>query len=195
MIELPTTIKPNSIEPKLLDYGFVQRGAASLRVDRAGNRWAITFNWPIIPRELIDEYTSDLSRAKRKGLKQPIPLLNNQGLPGSPVVDGAATGSSETFAVRGFTANYAARKGFWLTIVEAATGKAFLHRMASTVTADALGDATLDVEPPLRAPFADGDTIEFSAPWIEGFIDGDEYGWRTRPDTFTEPAVTVEEFE
>lgn len=192
MIELPVKPKPNKMSPTLLDRGQILRGASSLRVDRPGSRWRMAFAYPPMKQDQADTFTAPLTRAKRQGLRIYLPVRVPQGIPGSPVVDGAGQ-SGSTLAVRGFDAGYAARVGFWLTIVEA-DDTAYLHRMFETVVADGSGDATLEIEPPLRAPFADGDTIHIGKPFIEGFMEGQEWGYDIESDEFTILSLTVEEY-
>jgi hypothetical protein len=146
-------------------------------------------------QDVADTFTAALARAKRQGVRIYLPVRVPQGIPGSPVVDGAGqTGS--TLAVRGLVAGYAARVGFWLTILEAAdddTG--YLHRMFQTSVADGTGDAVWEIEPPLRAPFADGDVIHIGNPYIEGFIDGDSWGYDIEEAEMTVLTITVEEYQ
>ena len=192
MIELPASPAPNAMEPALLDYGQIQRGASSLRVDRPGNRFRIAFGFPPMPPEKGEVFTSRIADAKSKGIRVPLPLLVPQGAPGAPKVDGDGQAGT-TLVVRDLTPGYVAKEGYWLTVVEA-DGTGYLHRLTATVRADAAGDAALSIKPPLRAPFASGDRVELAAPWIEGFIDGEEWGWSVGVDRLIAPGFTVEEF-
>lgn len=194
MQTLPVKPSPNSMEPTLLDRGFIQRGAASLRVDRPGSKWAIKFTFPLMTVDGARGFISKIIRGKRQGLQINIPLLVKQGIPGSPVVDGAVAGAATSIPVRGLTPNYVVKEQYWMTIVEA-DGTAYLHSVIDTVMADGTGAATLEIEPALRAPFADGDTIHLAKPFMQGFIDGENYGWVVRSDRFVEPTVTVEEYK
>lgn len=193
MIQLPAKPIPNQMQPALLDYGFMQRGASSLRVDRAGSRYRITFGFPPMFHEEAAIFTSRFQRGKRQGIQIRVPTLRAQGFPGTPVVDGAGQ-SGSSIDLTGFNVGYAAKEGFWLTIVEA-DGTAYLHTVATTAVADALGEMTLEIEPPLRAPFADGDTVEIGAPYMQGFVDGENFEWGVRTDRYVELSVTVEEYQ
>lgn len=168
LVELPDLMTP-MMRHSVLDKGGIQRGTASVRVDRLGNRHRNTFTYPPMNPEVAARYTTKLKRALRRGLKMYIPLLIKQGVPGSPVVDGAEQ-TGDTLAVRGFTPNYVAKESFWLTIVDA-SDRAYLHSVETTVVADGSGEATLQIEPPLRADFADGATIEMGKPFMHGFVD------------------------
>ncbi len=192
MIELPASPAPNGMEPALLDYGLIQRGASSLRVNRAGNRWRIAFSYPPMQPDKARTFTGRLTRAKRDGVKVALPLIVPQGAPGVTVVDGAGQ-SGTTLAVRGFNAGYPIKEGFWLTAIDA-DGVGYLHQVAETVRADASGEATLSIDPPLRTPLLDGAAIELGEPWIEGFIDGEEWGWSIPVSRLVSVGFTVEEY-
>ena len=193
MIELPANPAPNGMDPILMDLGMVQRGASSLRVDRPGNRYRIAFSYPPMQPDKARTFTGRLTRAKREGVKITLPLIVPQGSPGSPVVDGAGQ-SGTSLAVRGLTVGYPAKEGFWLTIYEA-DGTGYLHQVVETVRADAAGEATLSIEPALRAPFADGATIELAAPTVEGFVDGGEWGWSIPVNRLVAVGFTVEGYK
>lgn len=192
MIELPASPAPNGMEPALLDYGLIQRGASSLRVNRAGNRWRIAFSYPPMQPDKARTFTGRLTRAKRDGVKVTLPLIVPQGAPGSTVVDGAGQ-SGTSLAVRGFNVGYPIKEGFWLTAV-GADGAGYLHQVTETVRADASGEATLTIEPPLRAALANGAAIELAEPWVEGFIDGEEWGWSVPVNRLVSVGFAVEEF-
>lgn len=193
MIELPPSPQPNSMEPTLLDYGSIQRGAASLRVDRPGSRYMVAFTYPPMQADMARKFTARLQRAKSDGIRVPVPLLGvSQGIPGAPVVDGAGQ-AGKTLAVRGLTARYIAKEGFWLTII-AVDGSAYLHTVAETAVADATGKATISIEPALRAPFADGDSIELAKPYVEGFIDGESWGWSVPVERLIAVGFSLEEY-
>ena len=192
MIELPSSPAPNGMEPVVLDPGLIQRGASSTRVDRLGGRYRIGFSYPPMPADKARTFTGRLTRAKREGVKVTLPLIVPQGSPGAVVVDGEDQAGT-TLNVRGMNVGYPAKEGFWLTIVDA-NGQGYLHQLTETVRADGAGEATLTVEPPLREFFADGATVEMGAPWIEGFVDGEDWGWSVPVNRLVSVAFTVEEF-
>lgn len=171
MIDLSAEMIPNGVGEELLDFGYWQQpssGAEPQRIDRPGGRMRATLTFPPMPAAVALRVLPRLKRAVREGLRVEWPLAGvSQGLPGSPVVDGAEpTGTS--LPVRGLRPGYVAKCGYVLHIEQAATGKRFWHQLVATVVADGTGDATFDIEPPLRAVFADGDVIELARPTIEG---------------------------
>lgn len=173
MISLAEEMVPNGFEEETLDFGFVQRpssGAALLRVDRPGARLKVKLTFPPMRPDEARRVLPRLKRAVREGLRVQWPLVDvSQGLPGSPVVDGTPEGGT-SLPVRGLAPGYVAKVGYVLHIEEAATGARYLHQLQATAVADAAGAAVFDIEPPLRAPFADGDAIELAQPTIEGLL-------------------------
>ncbi len=172
MIELPDDCVPSDFLWWGVDLGFVQEGSAGLgdRIDRPGNHFACEATFPPMKPDLARRFATRVHRATREGLRIEIPLLGvHQGLPGAPVVDGDGQAGT-ALALRGLTPHYAAKEGFWLTATEALTGQRYAHRVQGSVAAEADGTVTLEIEPPLRAPLADGDTIELAHPTIEGAL-------------------------
>lgn len=194
VVEIPARLKPNSMTPTLIDRGDFLRGASTLRVDRAGNRHAVMFKWPpMFGRDRpVHTLLARLKRAKTRGIRMYLPLLIPQPEAGLPVVDGAGQ-SGTTLSVRGLRASYVAREDFWFTVVDA-DGRGYLHSLAETSVADQSGQATWEIEPALRKPFADGATIHIAQPFIEGFIDGRELPHEIPGNKWIELSVTVEEY-
>lgn len=195
MIELPTSPAPNGVAPKLIDYGFTMRsptGGSSLRLDRAGSRFAAEISFPPMKADTARVFVSRLLEAKSEGLRIEFPLLGvSQGNPGSPVVDGAGQ-AGKTLNVRGLTPGYVVKEGYWLSIVDA-NGQHYLHNARAVVTADGSGDAALSITPALRVPFADGAVIHLAKPMMEGLVDGDGFNWQIPVNRLIALAVTIEE--
>jgi len=195
-IELPPKPAPNGMSPTLLDFGLTLRpatGGPVLKVGRPGSRFRIEFSFPRMVPDVARRFISRLLEAKRAGhLVLPLPLLGvNQGVPGTPVVDGAGQAGT-TLALRGCTPNYLIKEGYWLTIVDA-SGQRYLYNSRTTTSADAGGNITFGIEPPLRHPFPDGATVKLAKPEIEGFIDGGEMSWSVDVARFTGLSVVIEE--
>lgn len=194
MIELPENPAPNGVNPRLIDYGFTMRsptGGSSLRLDRAGSRFAVEVSYPPMKADKARVFVSRLLEAKSQGLRIEFPLLGvSQGNPGSPVVDGAGQ-AGKTLAVRGLTPGYVVKEGYWLSIEQ--DGQHYLHNATAVVTADGTGDASLSITPALRVPFADGAVIHLAKPMIEGLVDGDAWSWQLPVNRLIALAVTIEE--
>jgi hypothetical protein len=178
MIELPETPAPNGVEVALLDYGMILRpatGAEVLRINRAGTRHRLAISFPPMRPDTARKFIARFQKAKREGLRIDFPLLGlSQGVPGTPVVDGAGQAGT-TLALRGLTPGYAVKEGFWLTLIDD-SGRRYLHTSSTAVVAGGDGKATIGIEPPLRAPFADGATVLLGKPTVEGVL-VDELGW------------------
>lgn len=192
MQELPASPAPNGFEPQLLDFGGVIRGSVALRVERPGSRYRIAFSYPSMRPAIGRKFIGRLQAALTEGLRVMLPLLEDQGLPGAPVVDGAGHAGT-SLPVRGLTPGYAAREGYFLTIVDA-SGQAYLHALKATAVADAAGQATLEIVPSLRAPFPDSAVIELRRPYVEGFIDGESMAWEMPLHRNIAPAFVLEEY-
>lgn len=196
MIVLPDGIQPSGIKLALIDYGLTLRpalGGAVQRVSRAGSRYRADVSFPAMKGSDARRLISRLLEAKRAGLLRiTFPLLDEtQGIPGAPVVDGAGQAGT-SLNIRGLTPYYGFKEGFWLSILDAA-GQPYLHNCRSNVVASSAGLATIAIEPPLRAPFANGATILLATPVIEGFVDGGEQSWDIDVERIYGMSVTIEE--
>lgn len=192
---LPKWPRPNRMNPDLLDFGITQRGAASLRVDRPGGRYRMKFTWPteVMDPEVAARFLSRLKRGKRRDVQIDILLPQPQGAPGAPVVDGASQ-TGDSIDVRGFTPGYVFKDDYYLTIVEA-DGTAYLHSVAVAGRAAADGTATIEIEPPLRAPFPDGATIEMARPYIQGELVGETFSYVYEALRRVPLTITIEEYQ
>jgi hypothetical protein len=182
-VELPADPAPNGVEVTLIDFGMVLRpatGAAVQRINRAGSRFRVAVSYPPMTPAVAAAFVARWQRAKREGLKIEYPLLgHSQSGAGAPVVDGAnPTGT--TLPIRGLTPGYAVREGWPLTLVDA-DEQGYLHFAASAGKADASGDLEIEVEPPIRAPLADGSEIRLAAPTVEGVV-VDDIAWLLNVD-------------
>jgi hypothetical protein len=192
MIELPASPVPNGMEPQLLGQGFIQRGAASLHVDRPGSRYAVTFGYPPMEPDIARRFIARLLRAKRQGLRVKLPLLVPQPVSGTPIVDGVGQAGSR-LRIRGLSGGFVIREGTWFSVRDAA-GNSYLHNVTADVSANGSGVANVEIEPPLRAPLANSAPVEMRAPVIEGFIDGDELSWQVPVSRRLALGFTVEEY-
>lgn len=196
MIELPALPAPNNARPTLLDFGFTLRpvlGGADERVNRAGSRFMVELSFPPMHPRDSRVFVSRLLQAQSEGLRVEFPLLEAQGAPGSPVVDGAGRAGT-TLSVRSMTPNYVFREGWWLS-VESAAGQHYLHNIRAAGRANASGEADLAIWPELRAPFADGDRVHLGKPMIEGLPLGDARSWEIPVNRLIALEVPIREVE
>lgn len=187
----------NSAHLRLVQPGFTVRGARGTvagQVILPGACYGIEATLPVMRSRDALRLQADLELAKTEGLRLKVPLHGiSQGLPGSPVVDGSgAAGTS--LPLRGLTAGYAARKGYWLTVIDTA-GNRCLHKVAEPAVANSDGEVTLTLVTPLRTVLIDGDEIILARPTIEGIITSD-IGWDLRLGEMIEGlGFTLEETE
>lgn len=198
MIELLTGAGARVSTPALIDFGGVIRpatGAKIQRLDRLGNRFKIAVTLPL--GKIADKAAliADLLAAKTQGLRINFPLQGvNQGSPGFCQVNGSGQ-SGTTLAIKNLTPGYVIAKGYWLSIVNSA-GQHYLHNVLVGGTASGGGTASITITPMLRYPFANGNSIHFTAPKIEGLVDGDEWAWQQALGGIVDGlAFTIEEAE
>jgi len=178
MIELPYETKFSAASVSVVDFGGVLRpatGARLQRVDRPGARFAAAMSIPISTTAEARALVADLVAAKFQGVRIYYPLqYESQGYPGNPVVDGSGQ-SGKTLRIRNLTANYGAKKGYFLSVVDP-SGQHYFHQIGAKFIAGSDGRATFPIETALRYPFPDGCSVRLARPMIEGLI-GDDISW------------------
>lgn len=178
MIDL-TAIGQQVTEPMMIDNGselvpFL--GGVSQRLDRGGSRHSVKVTMPPMPIEADGRrWIARLVRAKQEGGMVVYPQPNfSIGAPGSPSI-ATATGGGRFLPITGATPNYAVREGQALKITSGGRNYFFLTAAQTILDGDGAGEIELDV--PLRLAGSIGDPVNFAKPTIEGWIDGDGFGW------------------
>jgi hypothetical protein len=92
----------------------------------------------------------------------------DQGGAGAPLVDGTDSAGT-TLKLKGLTAAYAIREGYWLNVIDA-DGAHYLHNVRAPVRAAGGGTATLRVWPPLRCALANNAVVKIGKPLFEGVL-------------------------
>lgn len=178
MVVLPPDPAPNGVRARLMSFAIRLRpatGGAAQLIDRPGGRFVLDVSMPAMKPDTAAAFTAALLKATREGLEMDVPLLGrSQGVTGNPVVNGAGQ-TGTTINLRGLLAGYAAKPGYWLTLVDAG-GDKYLHQIAAGGNASAAGTITLGIEPPLRAAFPDGATVLLARPKVQGFLT-EEAAW------------------
>lgn len=178
MITLPTDPAPVGASPSLIDFGgFLEPGLGGevQRLDRMGNRFAISVSMPPMQIETGRVFISRLIRGKTEGVRMEYPLCDfNPGAPGTPRVNGAGQ-AGRLLVCDGFMPGYQVKEGQPFTVVT--DGRYYLYFSDAAVTANGSGQLTLQFSPMLRAGPADNDLLLFTQPLIEGFIHGEEWRW------------------
>jgi hypothetical protein len=186
---------PWTAAPSLLDFGIDQTagaGGVQQRGPRIGSRWAVTFSaLPALGYVAACKLLAARLTAQAHGqtLLAPWPQPAFTDAIGSPLVNGAGQGGL-TLNVRGLTPRVAVAAGLFFSVIVA--GRNFLYQTTDTCAADAGGLAALPIGPFIRKAPADGATLGFAAPQIEGMISGlewtiDRLAWVSLPSfTLTE---------
>ena len=182
--------------PTVIDNGFFQRGAlggSTSRFNRKGNRYKLSVSaGPFYP-DIGRQWVADLIAGKQEGVRMLFPLQWPQGSPGAPLVAGAQTGGT-SLTLDGLTPNYVAKKGYFLTLINAA-GRRYLHSVKTTSKANDAGAITITLNEEMRHPFADNAVCLLSKPEIEGLIDGNEWSWDFNANQVIPISFTLEEYE
>lgn len=137
-------------------------GAAILLIDRMGSRWQFRVETPPMRYEPDGrQLRVDLELAVRQGglIRIPQPGFP-YGAPGSPVVS-ADTASGKSVPVSGAAANYAFRKGQWISLVVG--GQRYADLITAQAIANGSGVATLSIANLIRAPLSEDDVVEVAA--------------------------------
>jgi len=189
MIDLPTFAVPGSFEGAFMDAGFTQRAMQSADyIPRKGSRFKVGFTFgPYTPAQ-GRVMVSRLIAGKQGGVRVKLPLLHDQGAPGSPVTT-SATG--RTLVLSGLTPGYVIEEGYWLSLVK--SGQHFLHSVGVGATADGVGTATIELNELLRDSFAAGTVVNLEEPQVEGLLEGDEWAWRFSVDRVIPIEFVIEE--
>jgi len=162
-------------EPELIDQGGIVGGAGSLqRVNRLGNRWALTVNLPPMRARDAMGWVTDLNMGMTQG------VIARWGQPefeippsGTPLVNGAGQ-SGSSLICDGFLGSAVMRKGQFFNVVIG--GQHYLYQCAASTVASTGGAMTIPILPMLRVPPADNATIRLD-PVIEGLLLGDGRKW------------------
>lgn len=181
---------PVSADITLIDNGVTQRalsnkltrhgrGGAHFRLDVVAGPFCAKDARPLIAK---------LQAAKNEGLRIAYPLLGKQC--GNGLVAGAnQTGTS--LAVDGMMQGMMIREGYTFSIETA--GKHYLYFVKDAARVASDGTATLSLTTPLRVSPADNDVVHFAKPYIEGIVEGEEWGWTLSSDRVIPISFSVEE--
>jgi hypothetical protein len=175
MIDLPDFAVPGSFQATFNDAGFTQSGVQSDDyIARKGGRYTVAFMFGPYTPENARVMIARLIAGKQGGVRVKLPLLHDQGSPGTPLLNGAVT-TGRTIEIDGLTPGYVIREGYWLSLVK--SGQHFLHSVGVGATANGSGVAEIELNELLRDSFADNTVVNLAEPQVEGLLTGDEWGW------------------
>lgn len=197
MIDL-TSLKLRASPPQLLDFGGTltpSLGGPRQRINRLGTRWAFAFETPNMKMEPDGRiWSTRLARAKTDGalIWVPEPDYVHTGAATAVVAGGAASVGTKLYLVNA-AANQLFPEGKWLSLIH--DGRRYLHRVATSVAADASGFSPIDIFPMLRVIPTTGDVVEIAEPKMQSSsIEGD-FGWPVEVGGFTSFSFTLAEDE
>lgn len=177
MIVVPATPGPVATDWRQVDYGgnlTPPLGGPVQRVNRLGNRLAVTVTLPPMTPAQAGAWVMALNRAVREGARWAIRQVEQTiGPIGTPVVDGAGQAGA-TLVIRSAQPGGTLFESQFLTIVTAAAR--YTH-MASAAIVGTDGKVSLSIVPPLRAEPANGDQVLIAGPTIDGLLEGDGVAW------------------
>lgn len=177
-VVLPLPVGPWKATPRLVDFGIdaiSQTGAGQQRVGRLGTRYAVEFtDLPAYDGDFAAALLGAVLEARTLGqtVTASWPATGLGKTLGAPLVNGANQLGS-TLTIDGVTARHIKPRFF--SFVQG--GRNYLHMVTRQVTADALGNAVLNIAPMLRVAPSDNTALEFVNPQIEGFIQGTLDQW------------------
>lgn len=175
---LPERPGPADLQWQYLDFGGNLEGGlggSEQRVNRLGNRWACMVTLPKLEEQDARYWVAALTRGVRLGVRWKLRQVDiDIGAPGAPLVDGDGQ-AGDVLAIKGMTPNYPLVVGQWFNHVQG--DYRYLYKVSGPGSADASGDVSAQIEPPLRAEPEDGDTLIFGGPVIEGSLIGNGLSW------------------
>jgi len=178
-ITLPSRRSVKTDKVRMIDFGGQLKPALGGPVQnlmRLGTRHALDITLPVMPAEPDGRiWSSKLRQAKLYGA---IVTFTQDGFtigtPGTPVVNGGNQ-SGIALSMRGFSSGYTVREGQAFTMVHA--GRGYLHFAAADGKANSSGVLNLQIFPMLRVLTSDGDNCNFTAPYLQGSLSGNEASW------------------
>lgn len=176
-----TDLKCQLAEPAMQDYGALQKpvlgGGKISKVGRLGGGHRLKYTLP--PERMEPGGRRIVARcmsAKEYGAIFEVPQVEfDVGAPGTGVtIDGAVAGGL-TVPFTGGTPHYAVKQGQAFNI--ARNGHRYLYFAGAETILDAAGEGEITLARPLRSKLLGGEAVELIRPVIEGWIEGDNFGW------------------
>lgn len=143
-------------------------GGVAQRIVRVGSRFGIDVAYPAMKYANGMTFLSRLMQSEGNPVAVAFPQRGlTVGSPGTVVVNGGGQ-SGTSLAVRGVTNGYTFTEGQFFDFITG--GRRYVQIITANVTAGSSGDVTLPIWPMMRASPLDGDALEITAPYLEGFI-------------------------
>lgn len=190
-ILLPRKPGLSNAKIRLLDWGgrlIPWGGGVTQNLLRLGTRSGVEYRLPRMRSEPAGRiWGMKLREGKLNGVI--VPFIQDGfrvGAPGIPSVDGAGQAGS-LLAIKGFSSKYGIRYGQAFNLFHA--GRRYIHFAAQDAVAEADGRILLPIFPMLRVIPADGATLDFADPMLEGSLSGNEVAWDIGLEPFADLGV------
>jgi hypothetical protein len=145
-------------------------GGPSQRIARMGDRWMVKYDCRPLLYQQAAQVVADLNAGLSSKIRAYLPQPGINTALGAPAFASPSTAAGNTIAMTGFTPDVVIQSGQHFNITTG--GVAYLYQVSAAVTADGSGNATVPIQPILKAQPATGDVINFANPVIEGFVQG-----------------------
>ncbi len=194
-VMLPPVLASFQVKPRLIDFGAMltpQLGGPSQYVGRLGARYAVDVAIPALGVDCAARWNAARIKARTIGdtLSMVWPQPQRIGLPGAAVVNGANQAGA-SLAIRGLAPGQVIKPWSFFSVF--ANWRNYLYTTTDQAVADGAGNATLSIGPMLRWPPADAAAVNFTAPIIEGFLDGNTVEWTLEQLRWAGAAFTLTE--
>lgn len=181
-IALPTDPPaPADAVPRFLFQGAEQEppfGGAVTQIEWPGSRFGVDVQMPPLTAAQGRIWVARLIAGKGDGrvsFEFPQPDFAPTGNATAAIKTAVSGGTA--LALKGLAVGQTIEEGQFIAIIVG--GERYLHLKAGSgaATANGSGEASFNIEPPLRVPVAVNDVVEVIAPKIEGMLVGNEQEW------------------
>lgn len=173
-VALPFVPKEAQVTERLIDYGALLKpplGGAAQYIARLGSRFAVDVQLPVLDDNWARLWLAARMKAKAEAATLTLawPQVSAPAI-GAPTVNGANQ-LGTVLNVAGLTHGVTVPPMMFFSFVSG--GRHYLHATTSQVVDGGAGTSALTIAPMLRSSPANGAALEFVAPVIEGYIEGD----------------------
>lgn len=181
-VTLPQVPFMAEVRGRLVDFGATLTpplGGVAQQIARMGDRYAYDVSLPSLSDSCARAWIGARLRAKARAetLILLVPTVEQTDYPTGVYVNGGSQ-LGTTLNVHGLGAGRVVKA--FTPFSFQVSGRHYLHMTTDEVTANGGGSAQLPIAPMLRVSPADAQAVEFQAPKLEGFLDGNTVDWDLR---------------
>lgn len=171
-VTLPRLPDATSIEITLTTRATIQEpvmGGTDQRIARMGDRWSVKVDCqPMYARQAM----AFIALLNQGLIERVVFEIRQPGIDLKAYSDGTVVGSAAGRTLRHTGGGPAKFVGQFFSLIK--DGVRYLHQI------NAVNGDTLTFSPMLKVPVTGGETLEFGAPKIEGYLEGNKQNWTTR---------------